>query len=219
MIIDRNTNLVAVIEDDNATRDGLRVLIEGTAGFKCSGAYRSIEQAIASQGSMHDPDVVLADIQLPGISGVEGVSKLRDKWPKAVVVMLTSFSDDDKIFRSICNGASGYLLKKTPPARLLESIREAREGGAPMTPEVARRVIELFRTTTPATGDNFGLAPQEVRLLALLAQGHTYQAAADSMFVSVNTVRNYIRSVYDKLHVHSKSQAVSKAIKAGIIRP
>ncbi|MCI0364788.1 MAG: response regulator transcription factor, partial [Phycisphaerales bacterium] len=152
-----------------------------------------------------------------GMSGVEGVKALREHWAGSVIVMLTAFGDDDNVFRSICNGACGYLLKKTPPARLLEAIREAAGGGAPMTPEIARRVIELFQKSAPPAQSDLGLTPQEVNLLRLLAEGHSYQAAGEQMHVSINTVRNYIRSIYDKLHVHSKSQAVSKALKAGVI--
>ncbi len=133
------------------------------------------------------------------------------------VLMLTVFAEDDKIFESICNGACGYLLKKTPPAKLLEAIREAHDGGAPMTPEVARKVVTLFRRAGSPPGFTKDLTPNEVRLLGFLADGYSYQAIADNLHISINTVRNYIRTVYDKLHVHSKAEAVSKTLKSRII--
>src|SRR5262249_26061451 len=149
-------------------------------------------------------------------SGSEGVPLLRARFPSAQVVMLTVFAEEEKIFESICNGACGYLLKETPPARLLEAIGEAHRGGAPMTPEIARKVVELFRQTRARATDQ-DLPPQEFRLLALLAEGHSYRAAATRLHISVNTVRNYIRSIYEKLHVHSKSAAVSEALRRRII--
>ena len=121
------------------------------------------------------------------------------------------------MFESICNGACGYLLKKTPPAKLLEAIREAYDGGAPMSPEIARKVVSLFQKTGPLPKVNEQLTPQEVRLLKFLAEGYSYQAAADQLHISLNTVRNYIRSIYEKLHVHSKSEAVSKALRSRLI--
>ena len=131
--------------------------------------------------------------------------------------MLTIFDEQEKVFESICNGASGYLLKNMPPARLLDAIRDVVDGGAPMSPEIARKVIHLFQAARPAVRTDEHLTRREVTLLGLLAQGHSYQAAADSLEITVNTVRNYIRSIYDKLHVHSKSEAVSKALRSGII--
>jgi DNA-binding NarL/FixJ family response regulator len=131
--------------------------------------------------------------------------------------MLTVYEDEDKVFESICNGACGYLLKKTPPVRLLEAIEQAHHGGSPMSPEIARKVIMLFQQTGPPEKLDQPLAPQEVRLLKLLADGYGYKAAAERMNISVNTVRQYIRSIYDKLHVHSKNEAVSKALRNRII--
>jgi len=206
---------VAIIEDDDLTREGLGLLIDGTPGYCCSTRCGSVEEAMRLP-SETSPDVVLLDIHLPGISGPEGVPQLRSRFPGAQVVMLTVYSEDDKIFASICNGACGYLLKKTPPARLLEAIAEAHRGGAPMTPEIARKVVTLFRQVR-APDRRHDLTPQEVRLLNLLAEGHSYQASASRLNISVNTIRNHIRSIYDKLHVHSKSAAVSEALRRRII--
>ncbi len=207
---------VAIVEDDRATREGLGMLINGTPGYACVGAYRSVEEALRPMG--HDvPDVLLLDIQLPGMPGSEGVKVFREKFPQIEVVMLTVLAEQEKVFESICNGACGYLLKETPPARLLEAIREARDGGAPMSPEIARKVVKLFQQISPPEKLNERLTPQELRLLKLLAQGYSYARAANQLKISVNTVRAHIRAIYDKLHVHSKSEAVGKALRNRLI--
>ena len=207
---------VALIEDDAVLAAGLRALIDGTEGYSCKHIYGSVEQAL---GELSDaPNVLLVDIHLPGMLGSEGVIPLRQRFPTTEVVMLTVYSQEDRVFESICNGASGYLLKKTPPAQLLQAIAEASQGGAPMSPEIARKVVTLFQTVRPRVDVAHDLTPQELRLLRFLAEGHSYESAAANLNVSVNTVRNYVRSVYDKLHVHSKSEAVSKALRRGILR-
>ena len=208
--------LVGLVEDDDLVREGLRVLIDGSPGFRCVGAWPSVEDALDALGG-DIPDVLLMDIQLAGMSGAEGVRLVREHHPSVEVLMLTVLAERSRVFESICNGACGYLLKNTPPVRLLEALREAKEGGAPMSPEIARKVVELFRKAPPPPAEEFHLTLQETKLLGLLAEGHGYQAAADRMIVSVNTVRNYVRSVYEKLHVHSSSEAVSKALRLGLI--
>jgi len=207
---------VAIVEDDRPTREGLTLLIGGTPGYACVGSYPSVEEALRLIGG-HLPNVLLLDIHLPGMLGSEGVKVFREKYPSVQVMMLTIYAEQDKVFESICNGACGYLLKKTPPARLLEAIREAHEGGSPMSPEIARKVVTLFRQTAPPERVDQQLTPQETRLLSLLAEGYSYQSAAHQLNISVNTVRNYIRSIYEKLHVHSKSEAVSKALRNRLI--
>jgi len=152
------------------------------------------------------------------MSGIEGVRILKDRFPDLVILMLTVYKDDERIFQAICAGACGYLLKKTPPARLLESVREAVDGGAPMSPEVSRRVIELFRDYRPVAQARQHLSPQEHRLLELLGEGHHYKTAAEKMGVSLHTVKFYMRNVYEKLQVHSKSEAVAKGLRQGLIR-
>jgi DNA-binding NarL/FixJ family response regulator len=154
---------------------------------------------------------------MPGISGSEGVRLILDEHPRVEVIMLTVYAEEEKVFESICNGASGYLLKKSRPARLLDGIRDAHAGGSPMSPEVARKVVTLFRTIAPPRRDDRELTPQDRRLLGLLAEGHSYESAGERMGISVNTVRNHVRGIYDKLHVHSKSEAVSKALRQGLI--
>ena len=207
---------VAIVEDDRSLREGLGLLINATPGYRCLRTYGSVEEALSSiNGSL--PDVLLLDIHLPGMLGSEGVKVFREKFPTMQVLMLTVYAEQDKVFESICNGACGYLLKKTPPAKLLESIREAYEGGAPMSPEIARKVVTLFQKTAAPEKLDEQLTPQEVRLLQMLAEGHSYQSAAGQLNISINTVRNYIRSIYEKLHVHSKNEAVSKALRSRII--
>ena len=207
---------VAIVEDRREIREGLTMIINGTPGFRCSASYRSMEEALAAIGS-DLPDVVLNDIALPGMSGIEGIRILKERYPKLVVLMLTVYDDDDRIFEALCAGASGYLLKKTPPARLLESLREAVAGGAPMSPEVASRVITLFREFRPPDSTKCELTPHETRLLKLFVDGHNYKTAAAELGVTVHTISFHLRSIYDKLQVHSKSEAVAKAIKSRLV--
>jgi DNA-binding NarL/FixJ family response regulator len=202
---------VALIEDERDIRECLSVLVNGTPGFACTGSFRTMEEALAGIRRQL-PDVVLSDIGLPGMSGIEGIRILKERHPDLLILMLTVYDDDDRIFDAMCAGACGYLLKKTPPARLLESLREAVAGGAPMSPEVARRVIALFREIRPPERADYQLTPHETRLLKLFVEGHNYKTAAAELGVSVNTVNFHVRSVYSKLQVHSRSEAVAKAI-------
>lgn len=207
---------VGIVEDDRGTREGLGMLIGGTPGYQCVATFRSVEEALRWAGG-EPPDVLLLDIHLPGMLGSDGIRPLQEKFPPVQIIMLTVYAEQDKVFESICNGACGYLLKETPPARLLEAISAAYRGGSPMSPEIARKVVALFQKTGPPEKIDGQLTPQEVRLLKLLVEGYSYQAAADQLNISVNTVRDHIRSIYDKLHVHSKSEAVSKALRHGLI--
>src|SRR6266481_2338263 len=150
--------------------------------------------------------------------GSDGVRLLQEQYSSVQIIMLTVYAEEDRVFESICNGACGYLLKETPPAKLLESIREAHQGGAPMSPEIARKVVQLFQKTGPPEKFDEHLTAQEKRILEMLVQGYSYQRAADQLNISINTVRDYIRSIYDKLHVHSKSEAVAKALRNRLIR-
>ena len=207
---------VAIIEDRREIRDGLGMLINGTEGFKCSGAYRSMEDALARIGS-DLPDVALCDIGLPGMSGIEGMRILKEQFPNLLLLMLTIYDDDERIFDALCAGACGYLLKKTPPAKLLEGLREAVNGGSPMSPEVARRVIALFRDIRPPERADYELTPHETRLLKLLVEGHNYKTAALELNVSINTISFHMRHIYEKLQVHSKSEAVAKALRDRLV--
>jgi DNA-binding NarL/FixJ family response regulator len=206
---------VAIIDDDRTLLGSLSQIINAAEGFRCAGTFPSVEEALPELRRIQ-ADVLLLDIQLPGVAGDEAIASIRTQCPDLRILMLTVFSDRDRLFTSICNGAHGYLLKSTPPARLLDAVRAARDGGSPFSPEIARHIVSLFQKTGRPSQDA-ALTPQEQRLLALLAEGYSYQSSADRMNVSVNTVRNYIRSIYEKLHVHSKSAAVSKALRSGLI--
>jgi len=202
---------VAIVEDQREIRECLALLVNGTDGYTCSGSYRSMEEAI-EKIPRQVPDVLLSDIGLPGMSGIDGVRRLKELYPGLLVLMLTVYDDDERIFDAMCAGACGYLLKKTPPARLIASLQEVVDGGAPMSPEVARRVIALFREIRPPDRAEYHLTPHETRLLKLFVEGHNYKTAAVELKVSVNTINFHVRSIYDKLQVHSRSEAVAKAL-------
>lgn len=208
---------VAIVEDQSEIREGLSELIDGTDGFHSSGVYSAMEDALA--GMEHNaPDVALVDIGLPGMSGIEGIRILSVRQPALSTVVLTIFDDDERIFQAICAGACGYLLKKIPPDRLLESVREVAQGGAAMSPEVARRVMAAFRLIRPPEDAGHQLTPHELQLLKLLAGGHNYKTAAGELGACIHTISFHLRGIYKKLQVHSKSEAVAKALRDGIIR-
>lgn len=207
---------VAIIEDHEQIREGLRVLINGTPGYQCITACSTFDAAL-HEFSREIPDVALVDIGLPGISGIEGTRILKRRYPGIQVLILTVYDDDDRIFDALCAGALGYLLKNTPPARLIECIREVADGGAPVSPEVARRVITLFQQFRPSSQSAHGLTPHEIRILKLLVEGHNYKTAAAELSVSVNTISFHLRHIYEKLQVHSKSEAVAKALRSKLI--
>jgi DNA-binding NarL/FixJ family response regulator len=206
----------AIVEDMRDIREGLSMLINFTDGFELTGNYRSMEEAIPRiKGNV--PDVLLSDIGLPGMDGIEGIRILKALYPEMTVLMITVYDDDERIFDAICAGATGYLLKRTPPVKLLENIREAVSGGAPMSPEVAARVIKLFREVRPPEKIDHDLTPHEIRLLKLLVEGHNYTTAAAELGVSYNTIKFHMRHIYEKLQVHSKSEAVAKALQDRIV--
>jgi DNA-binding NarL/FixJ family response regulator len=207
---------VVIIEDQREVREGLAVLINGTPGFKCTGSYRSMEEALRVLVK-EPPDVLLTDIGLPLMSGTEGIRILKARHPDLPILALTVYKDEEDIFEALCAGASGYLLKTTPPARLLECLREVVNGGAPMSPEVARQVIGLFREVSPPVRANYRLTTQETELLKLMVEGHHYKAAAAKLGISINTVSFHVRNIYSKLQVHSKSEAVVKALRNRLI--
>lgn len=207
---------VALIEDIREVREGLAALINGTRGFSCVGSYYSMEAAL--NGIANDPpDVILTDIGLPGMSGIRGTEILRERFVNVPILALTVYDNDDQVFAALCAGANGYLLKNTAPARLLESIREAVDGGAPMSPEVARRVIRLFREFRPPENASYHLTAQETELLKLLVEGHYKKTAARELGISTNTVSFHLKNIYAKLQVHSKTEAVAKALREHLI--
>jgi DNA-binding NarL/FixJ family response regulator len=207
---------VAIIEDHHKFRECLEFLLNSTTGFQCVGSFRTMEEAL-EKIKFALPDVALVDIGLPGMSGVEGVRILKERYPGLLMLMNTVYDDDRRIFEALCAGASGYLLKKTPPAKLLESLKEVIEGGAPMSPEIARRVLYLFRDIRPPEEASYQLTPHELRLLKLLVEGHSYKTAAAELGVSVKTISFHLQKIYEKLQVHSKSEAVAKALRNRLV--
>lgn len=198
---------MAVVEDDEDIRNLLQILINNTPGFACVGIVPNGESALKSLPPLF-PDVVLMDIELPGISGIQCVKQLMTEIKDCEFVMLTNQIDDDSIFESLRAGASGYLLKDTPPAKLLECISTAAKGGAPMSPSIARKVTEYFRPRR-----SYELSTREEEILKLLCAGKNYASIADELFISGHTVRGHIKNIYTKLHVNSRGEAVSKAVK------
>ena len=208
---------VGIIEDQRKFREYLAALIDGSPGFRCTGSFRSMEEALDHVNSeLHD--VVLVDIGLSGMDGIEGIRILKERYPTLILLMHTVYDGDDRIFDALCAGANGYLLKKTTPARLLEGLREAVAGGAPMTPEVAHQVIKLFREVRPVKRPDEQLTPHEIRLLEMLAEGHNYETAAAELAVTTHTISFHLQRIYEKLHVHSKTEAVAKALRSRLIR-
>jgi DNA-binding NarL/FixJ family response regulator len=206
---------VALVDDDPRFRDSLRLLIDGSPGFRCVGSWRSVEAALRAP-ELGSADVLLLDLELPGIDGAEGVGLLLERAPSLLVLMFSAY-DDDRVFASLCRGACGYLLKSTTPTRLLEAIREVCDGGSPMSPSIARKVVRLLAKTAPQPETESPLTPRELELLAALGDGHSYESAAGTLGVTVNTVRCHIRSIYNKLQVHTQTEAVSKVLRAGLI--
>jgi len=205
---------VSIIEDHKPFRESLIYIFSSTEGFVLGNAFSSIEEAMES---MECCDLILLDINLPGLSGIEGIPLLKNKFPEVKILILTIFEDDDNIFKAILNGADGYILKKTPPLRLIQAIEDAVMGGSPMSPVIAKKTLDLFKKYAPVKEEeDFGLTDRENEILSCLVNGLNNDDISDKLFISIQTVRNHIKHIYEKLHVHSKSQAVIKAIRQGI---
>lgn len=203
---------VALFEDNKKLRESLEQLINSAEGMTCAGAFADANKLIHNMRQAN-PDVVMMDINMPGISGIEGVKMIKESFPNVHILMQTVFDDNDKIFAAICAGASGYMLKKTAPQKMIEAIRETYQGGAPMTPSVAVKVLEMFRLQTRVEKNEFiYLSEREREILGMLVKGKSYKAIASDCFISIDTVSTHVRHIYEKLHVHSKSEAVAKAI-------
>jgi DNA-binding NarL/FixJ family response regulator len=200
---------IALVEDDKKVREGLKALICGTPGFNCIAAYANAEEALEELPEQK-PDVVLMDINLPGMSGIECVKILKAQQPALQIIMLTVYEDDDQIFQSLAAGAVGYILKKTPPAKLLEAIEEVHRGGSFMSSQIARRVVEVFQQKDLSAKNTAALSHRENEILSCLAKGYRYKEIASLSGISIETVRTHIRNIYDKLHVHSRTEAVLK---------
>lgn len=210
-IIARPMIHVAIVEDDHDIRRTLALIIDGTPGFTCQFDYTDCESAIP-EILKYKPDVVLMDINLPGMSGIEGVKKLKAKVPTLDIIMLTIQVDDHSVFESICAGATGYMIKSTPPANLLQAIQEVHAGGAPMSANIARKVLGSFKRNSESP-----LSDRETEILRLLCEGQNYKGIAETLFVSGHTVRSHIKNIYRKLHVNSRAEAVKKAIRDKLV--
>ena len=206
---------VSIIEDHPDFRKGLMYLLDASDDFNCIDSFISAEDGIANISE--NTDILLLDINLPEMSGIEAIPILKSKYPDIKILMLTIFDDDNTIIEAILAGADGYLLKKSSPDKLLTSLKECRGGGSPMTASIAKRVLTLFKKYIPNQQDDYSLTARELEILNLLVEGMSNASIAKRLFISIQTVRNHIRHIYEKLQVHSKSQAVVKAIREGLV--
>ena len=208
---------IVIVEDNKTIRDGLSLLINATDGLKCVATYKDCESML-QEVKQDEPALILMDIGLPGMSGIEGTRKVKEIFPDMLVLVLSVYEDDENIFNALCAGACGYLIKKTPPARLIEAILEAHNGGSPMSAHIARKVVGYFQNNIPKSNDpDINLSNREKEILSSLSQGNSYKMIADSINISIDTVRYHIRNIYKKMHVHSQSEAVATALRKGWI--
>lgn len=209
---------VIVVEDIKPIRDGLSALIEGTPELTCIDSYDSCEDMLPNL-ELNNPDVILLDIQLNGMSGIEGIKEIRKVLPDVSIIMLTVYEDNKNIFEALMAGASGYLLKTTPPVQIIESIKDANEGGSPMNSSIANKVITLMRLTHSEMEkkESLEMSERETEILQKISLGTGYKKIADELFISIHTVRYHIRNIYKKMQVHSQSEAVSIALRKGLI--
>jgi len=208
---------VAIFDDNTQLRESLFDLVEASDGFICVGAFPNCENVLQNVKDTK-PDVVLMDIEMPVVSGIDAVILVKEKFPDVKILMQTIFEDDEKVFQSICNGAEGYILKNTAPEEILLSLKEIYEGGAPMTPAIATKVLRMFKNNLSAKKDeSFNLSIREKEILKHLVEGLSYKMIADACFISLETVSGHMKNIYKKLQVHSKGEAVAKAIKGNIV--
>jgi DNA-binding NarL/FixJ family response regulator len=208
---------VAIFEDNKPLRVSLQQLVNSRDDMICTGSFADANKLMRNMQSAN-PDVVLMDINMPGTSGIEAVQIIKEKFPNVQILMQTVFEENDKIFAALCAGASGYMLKKTTPQKMIEAIHETYNGGAPITASVAVKVLEMFRHQSSASKNEFiDLSEREKEMLGWLVKGKSYNAIAETCFVSIDTVKTHIRHIYEKLHVHSKSEAVAKAIHQKLV--
>ena len=200
---------VAIVEDNDKIREGLGILIDGSDGFRSVASYRSAEDALQHLPAAK-PDVVLMDIHLPKMSGIDCVARLKEHHPELQIMMLTVYEDDEQVFKSLIAGATGYILKRTPPTDLLEAIQELYDGGSPMSDQIARKVVQAFQEMGKSSSETENLSDREVEILSHLAKGYHDKEIADRFFLSIKTVRTHLRNIYKKLHVRSRTEAVLK---------
>jgi DNA-binding NarL/FixJ family response regulator len=202
----------AIVEDSDEIRESLSILINGSEGLECRYTYKTSEQALKDLPDK-DINVVLMDINLPGMNGIECTQKLKIKMPNTQIIMLTVYEDPDNIFESLKAGASGYLLKRTAPLKILEAIEEVSKGGSPMSNQIARRVVQSFQSSEANVNSEIKLSKREMEILGGLSKGYRYKEIAESLFISIDTVRSHVRNIYEKLHVRSRTEAVLKYFK------
>jgi DNA-binding NarL/FixJ family response regulator len=209
---------ITIFEDSKHLRESLEIVLNGTPGFTCCGAYRDCSDLLR-RVERDDPDIILMDIEMPGMNGIEATRLIKEKFADKHVLIQTIFSEDDYIFRAICAGASGYILKTTSLAGYIEALHDVRNGGSPMTPGIARRVIELFRNNVPAnTTAQYNLTEKETLVLQHLVSGKSYKMIASNLDLALDTIKTHIRNIYIKLQVNSNTEAVAKALKSGIVK-
>ena len=206
---------VGIVEDDATVREAIRGFCDVQPGMAVTVAEASAEKFLASVAQETVPDVVLMDIGLPGMSGIQAIRIIKDRHPGVNILMLTVYMDPQKIFDSLCAGASGYLLKSTPFRQIVESIRMLHSGGAPMSPQIARKVIDYFHAS-PVTDTGAVLTPKEREVVAGLVDGLSYKQIAERMGITIDTIRSHIKSIYAKLHVHGKAEVIGKSLKGEI---
>lgn len=207
---------VLIIEDNISYQRTLFGLINRTEGMKCTNAFTSCEDALNNISEIESPEIILMDIGLPGMSGIKGIDKFKSNFPSTHILILTVYDDNDNVFEALCNGASGYLLKDSPPEKIIDSIKEVLAGGAPMNMKIAHKVLEMFgRFKTKKT--DYGLTDREKEILYLLVSGLTKQQIADKLFLSFHTVNTHIKNIYHKLHVNTRSGAISKVYKENLL--
>jgi DNA-binding NarL/FixJ family response regulator len=203
---------VSIVDDEKELRESITAFVQGSPGYRCLSSYCNATSALS--GLPHDkPDVVLMDINMTGMDGIECVERLKAAAPEMQIVMLTVYEDTDKIFKALSAGASGYLLKRSSPAKLLDAIKEVHAGGSPMSSSIARKVVASFRKVGSLAGKQIHLSPREQTVLDLLAKGLTYKQIADQLDISIDTIRTYLRRIYEKLHVQSRTEAVAKYLR------
>jgi DNA-binding NarL/FixJ family response regulator len=208
---------VTIFEDNNSLRNMLYQLINGSDGFECVGTFLDCSNLIKNIDRTK-PDVVMMDIGLPGINGIDAVKILKEKFPDLKILIQTIFDDNERIFQAICAGASGYILKNTSPSRILQCLIETYNGGAPISPSIATKVLKMVQLPdNKVKNHSFNLSEREEEVLQYLVRGMSYKLIASHCFLSIDTVRSHIKNIYEKLHVHSKSEAVAKAIQKNIV--
>jgi DNA-binding NarL/FixJ family response regulator len=209
--------IVWLIEDNEIFRATTMRLINHNSDLHCPHSFSSCEDALAALAAGPAPQIIISDVGLPGINGIESIARIKELAPATQVIILTVYEEHQKVFDAICAGASGYLLKNSLESTLATAIRDVLQGGAPMTPRVAKFVLEKFARISSSPKNNYGLSPREKEILELMARGKIIKIIADELSLSAHTVNNHLRNIYGKLHVHTRSGAVAKALRENII--